>query len=76
MPVGNRAMSDLHQILQWVQEQGELEAIASLRIKLMPHTVEEGICIDDVTSETIVSEEYLGLAMRAATEVVGRPCLG
>lgn len=65
---------ELHKILQWVEANGEVRALSRLRIKLMPLTMKEKICLDDVGPTTEVSSAYLDAARAAAEEIVGVPC--
>jgi hypothetical protein len=65
---------ELHKILQWVEANGEVRALSRLRIKLMPATMKEKICLDDVDVSTSVSADYLAAARAAAEQVVGTPC--
>ncbi|MDX8393654.1 MAG: hypothetical protein R8K21_03605 [Mariprofundales bacterium] len=59
---------ELLKILQWVETNGEVRASSRMRIKLMPATMKEKICLDDVDASTVVSSEYLDAARAAAEQ--------
>lgn len=64
----------LQQILEWVQREGEVMALARLRLKILPESVKEGIFLDEVTPQTKCSETYLEKVRKIAAEVTGKPC--
>ncbi len=67
-------MTKLFDVFQWLEGHGEVRALTRLRIKTMPHAIAEGVCFDDVTAETVVSDEFLEVIIKIATEIVGEPC--
>jgi hypothetical protein len=64
----------LYDILQWATANGEVNVVARIRLKILPLTVKEGIVLDRVKPETVVSESYLKAVREVVSEVVGKPC--
>ncbi|MBI4396341.1 MAG: hypothetical protein HY548_04540 [Elusimicrobia bacterium] len=64
----------LYQILNWAKENGEVECLSRIRLKLLIHSVKEKIFIDDVGPNTNCSDEYLQEVRKAVGEVVGKNC--
>lgn len=65
---------DLHRILQWTRDNGEVRSFERLRLRMLRLTVREGIRLDRVTTDTSCSEDYLRRVREAATEIVGTQC--
>jgi hypothetical protein len=64
----------LFKVLEWLEEEAEVKAIARLRMMVLPYTVQEGIVISRVDRTTTCSEGLLEAARKAASEIAGKPC--
>lgn len=64
----------LFKILKWLDEEGEVKAVDRLRMKILPHTVKEGIVIRKVDASTKCSTDLLARARDAASSIAGKPC--
>jgi len=70
--VGNKGK--LFRVLKWLEDEGEAKAIARLRMKILPFSVQESIVINRVDRTTTCTDRLLKEARKAATEIVGKPC--
>ncbi len=70
--IGNQGK--LFQVLKWLEEEGEVKAVARLRMKILPYSVKEGIVISKVDATTQCSKDLLAHAREAAAAIVGKPC--
>ncbi len=64
----------LYYILAWMQKEGEVKAIARLRLKILPYSVKEGIILGKVDRSTTCSDSLLKKVREASTAIIGKPC--
>ncbi len=64
----------LYYILAWVQKEGEVKAIARLRLKILPYSVREGIILSKVDRSTKCSDTLLEKVREASSAIIGKPC--
>lgn len=67
-------MSQLYNIIQWAQQNGEVKAIDRIRVQVLPVTMKEKIRLNEVTKDTECSPECLDAIRKAASDVVGKRC--
>jgi len=66
-------MRTLHDVIQWVEENGPPHAMNRIRLRLLSRTLKARVDLDNVDEETEVSPDYLDAFKRAAIEIVGKP---
>lgn len=67
-------MAKLHDVVTWVQAQGDMNALNRLRLRVLASTIKEGISLSDVTPSTTCSDDCLRRVRDAASDIVGKPC--
>ncbi|MDJ0841267.1 MAG: hypothetical protein QNK37_32450 [Acidobacteriota bacterium] len=70
--VGNQGK--LFKVLEWLEDEGEVKAVARLRMKILPFTVQESIVISRIDRKTTCSGALLAAARNAASEIAGKRC--
>lgn len=67
-------MAGVHDVITWLQQNGEVKAVDRLRVSLLPDLLGEGIQLATVTPDTSCSPELLKKLSEQATAIAGKPC--
>ncbi|WP_445193134.1 hypothetical protein ACT009_04300 [Sphingomonas sp. Tas61C01] len=67
-------MSVAFDIIQWLERNGEILALARLDVRMMDATSREKLSVRAIGRDTVCSPEYLAALRREAGVVAGKPC--
>ena len=67
-------MGSIFGVLEWAKREGEVKAIARIRMRVLGDSVKEGVRLGDVKPDTRCSPQLLNKIRVAASEIVGKPC--
>ena len=67
-------MTAAYDIIQWLDRNGEILAIARLDVRMMEATSREKLSVRAIDRQTVCSPEFLAALRREAGIVAGKPC--
>lgn len=67
-------MSDLAKVVKWAKENGDVQAVARMRMYCISVLIAEKINLEQVDEKTQCKPETLKAVKEAAAKVVGKPC--
>ncbi|TPV95975.1 MAG: hypothetical protein B7733_07205 [Myxococcales bacterium FL481] len=67
-------MATAHQIISWVRDEGNVEAVNRLRLRVIKSLVRHKTTLEQLTPRTHADPELVAELRQAASEVVNKPC--